>query len=638
MTFPLAQIPPPKLLRDSFVRANLGVFLDRPAINVPKGGMSACRNVRVKDKQTRNENMGWVPFPLAPATAINLDGEQVLMIDQFFDRPGNQTLVFASKYDLFRFDEAANDLKYLTPQYDSDVDTSLTTALVHDAGFTTVTGDGACLWDTTVGARKNVKIGDWVHFGAADYVTQDDPSVPPTTWYKVSAVNSDTEIIVIGDASAESTGAYTIRQLFMMTVFNRWTTEIFPDSRDAPSPGDDEYFLTNGTDQPMFWNGSDVAASYYDPGFTCRILRRHKNMLLYADLVEVGQRKPFSIRNSTPALPRDVTGDLASEFTSTDSIDAILELVPLGDVLVAYHERSINQLQFVGVPFIFVIRTAVPGVGPVTAGAIADFGDFHEFLAADAAYEFNGVGVEEIGQQVFRDALRSTSSDRQDRILTHIDEEQGEVHWVIPQVTDPGDSDSGPTTSFVEHYLEETPSNFNTPMTIRDLPATASGFFERASSLTFADLAQAWEVTNFRWNDKFFEAAFPFNLFGDENGDVFLLSSADDQNGVAIQSFARFHRFALADGRSKGMLKRVEPYAAMRTGVNLTVRIYGTDFLEGELTLKETLDFTIDHSGNRFVSARSVMRFAEIEFITNALNATWAIDGYGIEAIAAGER
>jgi len=325
-------------------------------------------------------------------------------------------------------------------------------------------------------------------------------------------------------------------------------------------------------------------------------------------------------------------------LSATDGIDALLELHALGDVLVAYHERSINLLQFVGVPFIFVVRTAIPSLGPIAPGAIVNFGDFHEFLASEAAYEFNGVGIEEVGPQVFREALRSISPNRSSRVITHIDEEEGETHWIVPLTTDPGDEDSGPQTSFVEHYLEEVPPNRDTPMTIRDLPATATGYFERSEALTFNLVTQSFESTAFRWDDRFFDAAFPFNVFGDEDGNVWMLSTSSNQNGVKLQSYARFHRFALVDGRNKGHLQRIEPYCDKRTTPDLSVRIYTSDFLEGDLTLKETLTFTIDHSGNRYVSARTIGRFVELEFITNVLDASWSLDGYGIEGIAAGLR
>lgn len=626
----LPALPPSTLGRDTVIAVNQGVFLDRPSIRVPKGGLTDCLNVRVKDKQLRNENMGWETFPTG-ATALVLDAAQPLLIEQFFRRTGSQTLLFANKFDLFRFDSATSLLHYVTPQYGAG-----TVSAIGAGPNSTVTGSGT-LWNTAAGQRSaQVRAGDYIAFGTANYTDQ----LPAANWYKVQSVGSDTSLVVTGDASSESTGAYTIRLTFAGDEFDRFTSAVFP----AALPEDeDQIYISNGVDAPMYWNADitpDVGALYYDPGFTARVLIVAKNMLLYGDILESGERKSLGFRNSNVANPRDVTTGLAAELVSTEGIDRLLEFRQLGDIIVAYHERSINILQFVGLPFIFIIRTAIPTIGPIAAGAIADFGDFHEFLGPDRAYEFNGVGIDEIGSQAFREVLRRLSPDRLARIITHIDEEQGELHWITPLAADSAaDSFAGPEKAFTEHYLEDLPSGL-VPITIRELPATATGYFERETTLTFATIVGDWQSYNFTWDDRFFEAAFPFNLFGDENGNLFILGTRDDQAGVKLQSFARFGRFPVADGRNKGFLKRIEPFAKERSGstVPLTINVYGADAVESLMTLKATNTFDLTFAGLRFASFRAMMRYAEIEFTTNALAARWEIDGYATESQRAGWR
>lgn len=630
----LLRSPGPSVQRETVIPMNLGVFLDRPAAQVPKGGMSDCLNVRVKDRATKNENMGWEVFPQG-GTAINLDALQVQLIDQFFTRAGAQTLIFANKRDLFRYDAGAADLKYLTPQYSAGTVSAIS---AYSAGpdETTITGSGT-LWDTTVLTRKNALAEDMIHFGAVDYVTQ-----TAADWYRIKAVASDTSFTVHGDASAESTGAYSIRQRMSCDELDIFSTEVFPNA--LPS-AEDRWFVTNGIDAPMYWNASDAVAKYFDPGFTVRILFRHKNMLLYGDITESGQRKPSATRNSNVANPQDVTTGLASEFSSTDAIDAILQYVSIGDVVVAYHERSANLMQFVGLPFIFIVRTAVPGLGPLAPGAIADFGDFHVFLAADAAYKFNGVGIQEVGPHVFRDALRRISSNRLNRLQTHVDEENGETHWILPLVSDgAADEFAGPKLAFTEHYLEETGRGAGgqggfTPMTIRDLPATATGYFERTSQLRFSDLPVAWSSFNFRWNDRTLDSAFPFNLFGTDDGYVYILGTSSNQisgasTPVAVNSFARFNRWpAGKDRHSLGLIQRIEPFVEERPGASvlLTINLYGTRQIGGIATLKQTKTFDITMAAGRFSSFRALSRWVEVEFKTNGLGAFWDAQGYEAE-------
>jgi hypothetical protein len=622
------QVPIPKERREVVTPVNLGVFLGRPGIHVPKGGMKDCLNVRVKEQTVRNENMGWGTFPVG-GTPINLDDEQVVHFDQFFEQSGTQTLIFATIKDLFRYDQVAEDVKYLTPHYDQ----SVTTAIVKDNGTSTVTGTagiGGTEWDLTTEGRANVRAGDMIHFGDANYVTQD------ATWYEVDSVTDEDTLVVVGDASGEATGAYTIRQLFDGGVFDRWSSDTF---LNGLPHNEDRWYATQGTDPPVFWDGSDVTATFFDPGFTCKVLRLHKNMLLYGNMVESGVYKPAAIRNSNVANPQDVTTGLASEFTSTDAIDGLVELIPIGDIMTAYHERSINILQFVGLPFVFVIRTAVPGIGPIGGGAIIDFGDFHEFIAADAAYEFNGVGIEEIGGHVFHEVLRRASPDRITRIITHVDEESGDAHWIVPQISDAAaDETAGAKQAYTEHYLEE--ANLRgtegfVPMTIRDLPATATGYFERSQTLTFAGLVEEFQSVNYKWNDRFLETAYPFNLFGTEDGYIYVMSTSSDQisgasTPVAVNSFAHFRRFPVIDGETKGVVRRVTPFALERPGAveDVNVKLYAADSAHRSSVLKGTKTFALDYSGNRFVTFRKMMRYAEVQFGTNALGAHFEIAGY----------
>lgn len=627
--------------RSEVQRPTLGVFLDRTPEQVPDRGLQDCLNVRIKNGQIRNENMGWETFPPG-GDPINLDGEQGLLIAQFFQRSGAAFLLFGTRYDLYRYDEGALEVRYITPTYNA----GQITAAVYAAGpdETTITGSGT-QWATDPGDRNggdNAIANDMLHIGADD---EDDPGA---AWFRVKQVNSDTELVVDGDATAGFPGTfdYTLRQRFTGDNLDLWRDEIFP-AYDTGSGLEDRWYATNGVDNVVRWRGTTLdpnGATRVNLGFTCRVLRRTKNIMLYANLEESGEAKPQSIRSSDVGDPEDVTNGLASEFVPSDGVDPIVDLLPIGDVVAVYNQRSINTIEFVGDPFIFVSRTAVSGLGPIAAGAIVDFGDFHEFLAADSAYEFNGVGVEEIGSQVFREVLRTISPNRQDKILTHIDEENGEVQWIIPRTTDGSGSDGGPRQAFTAHYLEEVAEQDYVPFTIRELPATATGFFERAATLTWDLVLTEWRNTNFRWNDKFFEAAFPFNLFADESGFIYVLGTSDAQHDGAqqlpIRSFIRTPRRAAIDGDRVGVAQKVEPYAPRRASADydLTVRLYGADRLHGDVSLLEEGAYDLTHAGERFVPFRSGARFVELEFETNGIIRPFELDGWAVTVVAAGSR
>lgn len=599
--------------RDPVVMPNYGLWLDRPSIAVPLRGLRDCRNVRLKEGDIVQENMGWLKL-----FAQQLSG-RVTLIDNFFLRSGAQHLLFGTPKDLYQYDQAGNKPLFLTPRYE----TGTVTNISHAGGTSTVTGSGTS-WLT------EAKIGDYIFFGATG---ERDPA---ETWYEVTAVNSDTEIEVTGDASAEATGAYTLRQIFTGENDDIWETETFPDAQ----PDDkDLFFLTNGVDDVCEWDGTATQVTKLPAlGFTCRSLFRHKNMLHYLDITEAGEAKPQVVRNSAIANPKNVTTLEASEQVVVEGVDFILGAARLGEFMVVYSERSITLRQFVGGDLVYANRTSISGLGPVSGRVIADFGDYHEILALDTGYEFDGISIKEIGSQVFREFLRKAAPDRRNEMLVHIDEENAEVLWVIPLTTDPS---GAPTTAITEHYLEPKNDREPIPFAVRDLPATAMGYFQQQDTLRFSDILTAWTTQSFKWNDRFFQANFPLNLFGTDAGFIYKLGVADNQDGAAINAWARFGRRVLVDGKRKGVLKRVYLGARRFPGATygLGVIAWITNHADGDLAKYGPVNYDLTHAtDDAHVAFRAAGRFTEIEFATNLANSPWRISAYDFEAAALGMR
>lgn len=628
----------------------MGVFLDRSPSEIPDRAMQDCRNVRIKEGQIQAENMGWETYPIGE-TQINLDDRRVMLITQLFLSNGAQHQIFANTTDLFRYDEGSSTVKYITPRYIvGQVGNVIYIPPATDASL--VAGVGT-LWNTVDPTRNglnNVEPGDYIHVGVANEEDQ-VPTGGSLTWNRVASITSDVLLTTEGDAGAGLGFPidYTIRQTLSGDELNVFRDDTFP-SFDTGGGIEDRIYITNGVDLVHQWAGTtdapNGATRVHGLGFTCKDLRYYKNMMGYANLVEGAVFKPKALRNSDIGDPEDVTNGFASEFAPGGGTDQIKSLARLGDSLVVYHERSIDVLDFVADPFIFVSRTAVTGFGPVTINSVADFGDYHEFLGDDRMYVFNGVGIEEVHGHVMREVLRTISPQRREMLLTHFDEENGELQWVVPLTNDGTGTTGGPTTAYTEHYTD--PFNFSdgprVPFTIRDLPATAMGYFERASTLTWDQITTQWKDTNYRWNDRFFEAAFPFNLFGDENGDIFVLGGSDAQNSsttaVAINSRFRTGRKMTSDGESVGLVKRVYPFAKKRGSATaaLSVSVYGTDREYGDVTLLDAQTYDLTHAGERFVPFRVASRFHELEFGTNSNSGPWQLDGWRIVTKRMGDR
>lgn len=617
-----------KSLDVELLDVNRGLFLDRPVSKIPKGGLISCNNVRISKGKIIRDNMGWSKFF---SSGQLLDGP-VTLVDNFFESGGSQFLIFGTTKSLYQFDSVADKAIYINPVY-------VTGTVTSNTASTAVTGVGT-LWDTTVAGRKNAKAGDDIFLGTAN---EDDPTL--ADWGTILTVNSDTSITLTANAPVTvAAQPHTITQKFSGNIKNSWDTEIF---YKANVGNEDTWYGTNGVDDVVKWNGVDATVTRLNGlGFTCLVLQAKSNLMVYGNLTVAGEVRPKSIRNSDTGDPEEVVTGLAAENVIDDGVDDILNIFLIGDNMAIYSGRSITLAQFVGSPAIWAFRKVIEGIGPLSSRAIVDFGDTHEFLGPDSQYEFDGLSITEINGHIWRNVIKRRGPNRLALIQSHINEENGDLIWTIPLATDPGSDEFGaPTTAFVQHYLEEPKqivrgniSNAETPFTQRDMIMTASGFFERSATIKFSDISTQWNENNQRWNDSFFQAAFPFNLFGDELGNIFILAEADSKNGVSISSAFRIGRFVAVDGRFKALMQRIYPFFEQIVGT-VTTTVFNSDTYDGPATQVFTGVFDMELLEDAtFISVFKQCRFYEIEFSWSGIGKPLVFSGMIVENKLAGKR
>lgn len=592
---------------------NLGLILNTPLIDIPSQGLQDGLNFRVKNGSIDTRNMGWEKF----ATWV-LNGS-VALIDRLYKRNGQRFLIFGTSTDLYTGDDTT--IRYITPIY--------ATGTASRAGAA-VTGVGTA-W------VANAVAGDQISFGSA---TQTSLSA---TWYTIQSVNTDTSITLVGaPAGSDVVGPYTIRKLLHGATFTEYSTDTF--INDGTSL-DDLWFGTNGVDYVVTWNGTDTAATYHpELGFTCKVLRVYSNMMVYGNIAQGGQLLPTTIINSDLGLPLNagaVGTGLSEQFVVHSGVDPIIAMVPIGDYLSIYSEMHLTPAQFVGDPLIFNFRVAMPGVGPISARGIADFGDYHEFIAADRAYVFDGATLKESNNHVWREILRQADPARRRQIYQHFDEENGDLIWSVPATTDAdvGTSGGAPEIAWTEHYLEipANPRFTGLPYSKRSFPFTATGYYERSSGLRWQDVMTAWQDFNFAWNDQFFAAAFPTNLGGDANGQIWTINQTQSIDGDPLPSYVRTGRFTASAGRNRDLLTRVYPFARQLVN-NLEVKLYMGDSISGNVSDKGTQNFNmLQPEGGHFVTFYRRGRVAELQFGSDA-GEPWILQGWDYDFVGGGRR
>lgn len=595
---------------------NFGLYFDRTPLTIPDRGLVDGYNFRIKNGRVNNLNLGWVRF--SPNFVLN---GPVTLIDNFFPRNLDEKLIFGTPTDLYRYDAGTDNVVFLTPRY--EVGTA-------SASGTAVTGVGTD-W---VQSPVIINAGDEITFGTAGVTN------PAAVWHRIATVNSDTSITLTLTAGVIANGPYTIRRKFDGTRPQGWDFDTFVNDGTT---GNDLWFATNGIDWVATWDGiATQVVLHPELGFTCKTLATFSNMMLYSNIQQGVSFLPTDMINSNVGFPLQAgaTGTgLSAQFRVHSGTDEVINLVPLGDILTIYSNRRVVTGQFVGSPLIFIFRDALAGVGPVSPDAIADFGDFHEFLGADTGYSFDGVGLRETNGHVLREALRQTDPVRKSQVFAHFDEENGDLVWSVPSTLDAdvGNVNGQAETAWVEHYLEVTPDGIETPFSKRKFPFTTTGYFARAIGLTWATAGGTWADANYAWNDQFFQLGFPQNLAGDKNGFIWIFNESQTANGVLLPSFIRFGHRATGSGRERDLLTRVYPFADPSPGQTLTVNIWMSDTANAGLTSKGAYAFSLDlPEGQHFVTPYRRGRFWSVQF--GSTGTPWQLIGYDFDMVSGGRR
>lgn len=595
----------------AIIQPNMGLYFDRARIALNPRMLQDGRNFRVQNGVLTNLNMGWDRFG-----TFQLNGPVSLFVS-FVLRGGSEKLVFASLTDLYQYVNNTT-VSYITPRYE--------TGTASRSG-TTVTGVGT-LW------LANVAIGDQISFGAAGVVSTS------AVWDTVTAVTDNTHITTTGSGAVGS-GAYTIRKLFhTVQTANVWQADIFVNA--TPSTND-ELWMTNGLDSIVRWDGAATQVELMTPtiGFTAKTLRVFDDMMLFANVIQGGTNKPTDFLNSDVGKPQAVgsasTG-LSSQFKAHPGVEEILRLEPIGDNLAIYSALNrVTMAQFVGDPLVFAFRQISTTIGLLATNLVANFGPYHEFLAPDSQYYLDGASIKPSNIHVWRELLRRQDPNRIQIGYAHFDQENGDLIWVIPTTADP-DITKGPSTASVEHYLENAGPNTPSPFSQRDFPFTATGYFKRQTGLTWDQITSQWQDTNFRWNDRFFSASFPFNMAGDQDGKIYTINTSQNADGAALPSFVTFSRRAIADGRIRGLLTRVYPFVdQFSTPLDVTIQL--SDSGDGNPMISDTQSFDqLQPEGGHFTVHYRRGRYFEVKFSTDGPNAPWQIAGYDTDVRPGGRR
>lgn len=596
----------------------LGLYIARPNITVPDRALQDGLNFRIREGRLESLSLGWTRFG-----EFQLNG-RVRLVDNFFPKNGEDNLILGTERDLYVLNSADDSVTFLTPRWEEG------TAEVSAATPAVVTFSETDIEDF-------IKVGDKIVFGTAGETD------PDAVWYEIASIDGTSQATlttaVIGAPIAA--GVFTARRLFSMDANDWWDTAIFVNAAGV----EDQWIAVNGTDWVVSWNGSATQVTLHpEMNFRARAIANYKNMIIYANLVTLGEILSTQMINSDVGFPfnaGDAGTGLSEQFIVHGGSDQIFALVPLNDSLIAYSEKHVVPMDFVGDPEVFFFRVSTVTSGPLGPGAVANFSDHHVFIAADAMYYFDGVSHQEVDMHIWPELIRSQDPIRRLSIFNLFVEEFAELMWAFPLTTDPGAGDifAPMVVAHVAAYIEPTGLGKDAmPYSRRSFPFSAGGHWTQESGVRWNDLPVPWTTMNVRWNDQSLSEDYSLTMVGDNDGYLYTLNSSQTADGVILPSFVRMARKAIVDGRSRGLIRRFYPFIEATSSGELDVTLRFADHAKGNTDFAHTDAFDMSLPAERFFTSPFRRgRYVEFELGSDE-GLPWVLSGYDFDAQVGGRR
>lgn len=233
--------------------------------------------------------------------------------------------------------------------------------------------------------------------------------------YTVESATFGTDTDIVVDEAIPSAAG----DLGDINIADDWTqtaTDGYIDSVTATDLGSSRLMITNGFDEPRYWDGTDLFEDWtpnYTGFVTCKTFAVHFDHLFMGG-VQALTREPSLIAWSDVGNFDEFEDGSSGAQILTDVVGAIRAMKPLGDRLVVYSNDTIITGIFVGLPAVFSFETIISeGTRLTSAKGIVPLDIGHIFPSEENFYLFDGSrGLRPIGNPVKEDYKKNKDFNR----------------------------------------------------------------------------------------------------------------------------------------------------------------------------------------------------------------------------------
>ena len=463
------------------------------------------------------------------------------------------------------------------------------------------------------------------------------------TWTEVGVNKVDGELMAIDNYYKFNGDQFlmlvTTRRVYYLNPITNTFIDITGDnlltgSIDNPvftENAQDLIVITNGVNPIKYWDG--VATSIADlAGLTdclggvtsvrAKSMLFASNFLMLLNTTENGVSCPQRLRtsqiNNIEKWKMNDNGSGEAFWGDlTDGVDWGQRLMPLGNYVVAYKERSIQVLSYVGGTLIWDKRPAIIGTGLLAPRAIGDLGDEHIFIGPDNIYSFDLIDPKIAGDDISKSFFEILDPSKSHLTTGFFIEETPEVWFVFVSTSSP---DEFPDKALT--YNTDTKA-----WSIRDMPMTAFGYYNLIDEQIWDTDEETWDSDDSAWNSSTKLANAPINLCGDMQGYIYVLDG-HSKDGANLDCFIRTKLFDFENPFQLKRAKRIQFMVSREGPYNLQVRVGSAANVDEEITWSASKYMSLDKTSPPWVDIDITSRYMMFEFATLEKDQPFRITGY----------
>lgn len=375
----------------------------------------------------------------------------------------------------------------------------------------------------------------------------------------------------------------------------------------------DILIVNNGVDDPQFWGGNvgtPMAKLTNWPATTkCKVMRSFAGALVALNITEGSANYKCMVRVSTSADPGTLPASWDYTSTSNDSVrvegrlsetpDAIVDGLALGDVFMIYKENSTYSMRFTGGEDVYAFDLVTRESGALAANCVTEFEGGSGFPAGHAVFADGdlvintGVGtpVSIVTQRWRRWLFTNLDSDNRQKSFVVTNKHCKEIWFCFPTI-----DSTWCDQALVWNYAENT-------LGARQLPNLAHA---NAGVLDIADIDQwdsrtdTWDQAYQIWGVNEYSKASKRVMMASTDGGLYLADSGISFNGSVMTAYLEhtgmdFKEIGLGPERVK-WCSRVRMRVDAQADTVLRIWVGSQDNLEGPIDWGNMLTFTVGTS------------------------------------------